>query len=475
MQFDEYRKFDAIGLADLVASKEVTPGELLDVALARTAEVNPAINALIVDLEKSARTAIDQGLPDGPLRGVPFLIKDVTVQMKGVTTSAGSRLLVDTVADFDSAIVTAFRNAGLVTFAKTNAPEFGLMPITEPELYGPCRNPWDLSLTPGGSSGGASAAISAGIVPAAHGSDGGGSIRIPASCCGLVGLKPSHGRVSLAPAGEGWGGLAVQHVLTRSVRDCAILLDIDSKPQPGDPFWLSIPAQPFVETAKRPPGKLKIAYTTSALVYGEIDPVCAAAVKDAAALCESLGHDVVEAAPQSDYIDMAIASNTLVAAAVTALVEAEAERRGTPIREGDVEHLTWKIYQDGLTRQAHEVVAAHQSLNNHRRRMAKFFEEYDVLLLSTLGSPPVPIGHFTADIMDEDPLLYAMSVTHFMPNTSPFNNAGNPAISLPLYWNEDGIPIGVQFAAKAAEEALLLQLATQLEEARPWFDRVPGL
>ncbi len=269
---------------------EVKPDELLDAALARAAAINPALNAVVRPLEDEARRTLKANSPSGPLAGVPFLLKDITAQMKGQPTSAGSRLFVDQPATDDSAIVTAYRGAGLVIFGKSNTPEFGLAATTEPVLFGPTHNPWNLARTPGGSSGGSAAAVAAGIVPAAHANDGGGSIRIPASCCGLFGLKPSRGQVSMAPGGEGWGGLSVQHALTRSVRDSAVLLDIACQPQLGDPYFLAPPARSFAEEAGLPPPRLRIGVSSQALIWGKLDPQCLRAVEQATALCESLGH-----------------------------------------------------------------------------------------------------------------------------------------------------------------------------------------
>jgi amidase len=472
MNFDDYRRHDAVGLADLVARREVSPDELLDTALARAANVNPRLNALIRIVEDEARAAIKAGLPDGPLKGVPYPIKDISVHMKGLPTGAGSRIFKDAVAPADSAIVTAYRQAGLVLFAKTNTPEFGIATVTEPVANGPTLNPWNEGVTPGGSSGGAAAAVASGIVPAAHGSDGGGSIRTPASCCGLVGMKPSRGRVSLSPTGEGWGGLSVQHALTRSVRDSALLLDIASRPQTGDPYFLPPPAVPFVEEVRRDPGRLRIGYTTSALIWGELMPQNVKAVEDAAKLCEALGHHVEEARPDVDFQQIAVHANTVVQAGTSSNLENEAARRGSPIREDEVETLTWLIYQAGKAATGIEVTQAIGQLHALTRKMAAFFERYDVFLLATNGKPPVPKGSIdmnAADLSD-----YAERLYTFIPNTQPFNVAGMPAVSLPLAWTDDGLPIGVQFAARMGDEATLYRLAGQLERAQPWFHRVPA-
>lgn len=472
MKFEEYRTYDSIGLAQLVRRGEVSPDDLLDTALERAAAVNPTLNAIITDLEGQARKAIADGLPAGPLRGVPYPIKDISVHMKGVATGAGSRLFANAIAESDSALIASYRQAGLVLFAKTNTPEFGLAAVTEPVAKGPTLNPWDVGRTPGGSSGGAAAAVAAGIAPAAHGSDGGGSIRIPASCCGLFGMKPSRGRVSLAPAGEGWGGLSVHHALTRSVRDSALLLDIACQPQPGDPYWLEPPSTPFLDEVGRDPTKLRIGFTTDALSFGVIDPICAQAVREAAKLCADLGHHVEEARPDADCAAMSAAADILITSSVAATLHREALRRGAAIRKDEVETLTWLIAEAGRKITAAEAAIALQDLHALSRKQAGFFERYDVLLLATMGKPPVRIGELNTNA--EDLSDYGKRLRSFIPNTLPFNVGGQPAMSVPLSWSDDGLPIGVQFVARGGNEATLFRLAAQLETAKPWAHRHPA-
>ncbi len=470
---DEYKSHDAVALADLVRKGEVKPDELLDAALARAAAINPALNAVVRPLEDEARRTLKANSPSGPLAGVPFLLKDITAQMKGQPTSAGSRLFVDQPAADDSAIVTAYRGAGLVIFGKSNTPEFGLAATTEPVLFGPTRNPWNLARTPGGSSGGSAAAVAAGILPAAHASDGGGSIRIPASCCGLFGLKPSRGRVSMAPGGEGWGGLSVQHALTRSVRDSAVLLDIACQPQLGDPYFLAPPARSFAEEAGLPPPRLRIGVSSQALIWGKLDPQCLRAVEQATALCESLGHQVEEVVLPGDFQVMAAAVNVVVGASVNAMLDREAARRGAPIRQEEVEALSWNVAQEGGKTTAAQYAAAMQAIHAVGRTLSGVFARHDVVMLSTLGKPPLPLG--VMDTNAADLSGYGEELYSFMPNTQPFNVAGAPAMSVPLSWSDDGLPIGVQFAARLGEEATLLRLAAQLEAAQPWADRWPDL
>lgn len=467
MDFEDYRRHDAVGLADLVARREVSAGELLDAAAARMAEVNPVINAVTLDLTQRAR---GEAPVDGPFSGVPFLLKDLGAALGGVPTSSGSRLLANIVAPADSALTTAYRNAGLSIFGKTNTPEFGLWPVTESELLGPCRNPWDTGRTPGGSSGGAAAAVAAGIVPAAHASDGGGSIRTPASCCGLFGMKPSRGRVSFAPAGEGWAGASIQHAVTRSVRDSAALLDVACQPQVGDPYFLSPPERPFLEAVTRDPGRLKIAFMAGAMQAPALDPECEAAVRATASLLESMGHDVSEVVIPGDVAAMAAGAGAAIGASIAAGLDAEAARRGRPIEDAEIEALTMLMYRRGQAVSAPDYVRGIQAIHAYTRVEATLFEAYDVLLLSTLGSPAIPIGWIT-----EQPKLINERLFAFMPNTQAFNNTGQPAMTVPLAWSLAGLPIGMQFVAKMGAETLLFSLAGQLEQTRPWFSKIAPL
>ncbi|WP_394761961.1 amidase [Phenylobacterium sp.] len=467
MNFEDYRRHDAVGLAELVARREVSASELLDAAAGRMAEVNPRINAVTLDLTERAR---GEPAAPGAFSGVPFLLKDLGATLEGTVTSMGSRLFADNVAAADSALTVAYKGAGLSIFGKTNTPEFGLWPFTESEFLGVCRNPWDLSRTPGGSSGGAAAAVAAGIVPAAHASDGGGSIRTPAACCGLFGMKPSRGRVSFAPVGEGWGGASVQHAVTRSVRDSAALLDVACRPQPGDPYFLSPPERPFLEEASRAPGRLRIGFTTAAMQAHALDPECEAAVRDTARLCEQLGHHVEEVAIPGDVAAMQMAAGAVISASIAASLDAEADRRGRAIEPGEIEGLTMATYRRGATVTAAAYVQGLQVLHAYARAEAALFESYDVLLLSTLGSPAIPIGWVL-----EDTSLIGERLFAFMPNTQAFNNTGQPAMTVPLAWSRSGLPIGMQFVARMGAEGVLFRLAGQLEQARPWFDRVAKL
>lgn len=466
MKFEEYRAHDAVALAGLVRKGEVSAGELLHTALARMAQVNPALNAVTLDLADFGRKEA-AGEPTGALAGVPYLLKDLGALLEGTVTSSGSALLKDNVAAADSAVTKAYRDAGLVIFGKTNTPEFGLMPVTESTFLGHCRNPWDVSRTPGGSSGGAASAVAAGIVPAAHASDGGGSIRTPASACGLFGMKPSRGRVSFAPLGEGWGGASVQHAVTRSVRDSAVLLDIACQPQVGDPYYLAAPTTPYADEVARPPGRLRIGFTTASLASDALDPECVDAVLDAARLCAGLGHSVEEVALPGNLAAMQQAAGDVIAASVAATFDAEAERRGRPVTDADVEMLTWAMAQRGANVSGASYVRGLAAIHAYGRAVAALFETYDVLLLSTLGSPAIPVGHLYEDLRRFSERLFA-----FMPNTQAFNNTGQPAMTVPLAWSKGNLPIGLQFVGRMGDEATLFRLAGQLETAKPWFDRV---
>ena len=470
MNQSDYDQQDAVGLANLIRRGEISAAEALEAALSRAEAINGDINAITFSMATEARSLVQGGGPAGGLGGVPFLLKDLSAQAAGTPTSAGSRLFANLNYPADNAIVEAYRRAGLVIFGKTNTPEFGLEPVTEPERLGPSRNPWNLDRTPGGSSGGAAAAVAAGIVPAAHSSDGGGSIRIPASCCGLFGMKPSRGRVSLAPADEGWGGFSIQHAVTRSVRDSAVLLDVISTPQPGDPYWAPPPARPFAEEVTRDPGKLKIAVSLESIAGPGLDPQCAEAVRDAARLCESLGHIVEDVTLGWDYGPVQEAGGLIIAANIATLLDTEALRRGRAIAEDEVEALTLGIYERGRQITAPQYIKALQIAHAFGRRAAQAFRHFDVLLTSTLGSPPVPVGWLRGGPPDR----YMERLLTFMPNTQPFNVSGQPAMTVPLAWSVEGLPIGIQFVGQGADEAMLFRLAGQLEKAAPWAHRRPG-
>lgn len=473
---DGLTPFDAIALASLVRTGEVTPLELVDAAIERIEKVNGTLNAVVTPMFELARETAKSPLPDGPFKGVPFLLKDLQAAFNGVRMTCASRYLQDFVPNHDSELVARYKRAGLITVGKTNTPEFGILPTTEPQLFGATRNPWDVSRTPGGSSGGSAAAVASGMVPAAHANDGGGSIRIPASCCGIFGLKPTRGRNPLGPDfGDVFGGLVAEHAVTRSVRDSAALLDATSGMQAGDPYYAPPPARPFLEEVGAPPGKLRIALFTSPPSGAPVDPDCIEAVEDAARLCADLGHEV-EQVPT--FREMSINPDMLVDAFMTHwaagnawLIDSLSYAVGRKPVEGELEPLTQALVAMGERRTAPQYLLAVQILQVYARRMASIFEKYDVMLTPTLAEPPPPLGSF--DAPPDDPTFPLRRSGLFCPFTPLFNGTGQPAMSVPLFWNAAGLPIGAQFAARFGDEATLFRLAAQLEAARPWNERRP--
>jgi len=472
--FNEYETYDAVGLAELVRRGDVTPMELLDAAIERVETRNPSLNAVVMPMYEEARRLIREGLPQGPLRGVPFLLKDLGMFYKGFPTTFGSRLYRDFVPDHHSTLVTRYLQAGLTIFGKTNTPEFGITVTTEPELYGPCRNPWNRERTSGGSSGGAAAAVAAGMLPAAHASDGGGSIRIPASCCGLFGLKPTRGRIPIGPdKGEVWAGMSSGHVITRSVRDSAAFLDVAAGPSPGDPYWAPPAAGPFLEEVGRPPGVLRIAFTSRAPGGMSVDSECIAAVENAVQLCSELGHQLSEAYPAYDVDAFQRAASIIIDADTNLMLADRAESLGREVQPEEVEYVSWRSAQSGGRCTAADYLQATRTIHSVGRQSACFFENYDILLSPVLLQPPVPLGYL--DTRSKEVRTYVKNLFSFFGFTSLFNASGQPSMSVPLYWTRDNLPVGLLFSARFGEDALLLRLAAQLEAARPWRDRRPVL
>ncbi len=472
LSFDDYRRHDAHGLADLVRRGETSADELLETAIARLESVDPWFHAVTQRHDELARRTIRAGLPAGPLRGVPFLLKDVSVALAGTRTSNGSRLFADAIAGADSTLVERYKHAGLVIFGKTNTPEMGLAASTETALHGTTPNPWDLGRTAGGSSGGAAAAVASGIVPAAQGSDGGGSIRIPASCCGIFGLKPTRARTPLGPAvGESWGSMGVVHALTRSVRDSAALLDASHGAAPGDPYAAPAVARPYLDEVARPPGRLRIALQVAPLSGSPVDSECIDAVGDAAALLADLGHHVEEAALPGSAEALGVASWALVATGVCATLRRRAAVLGRPLREDDVEPVTWRAVRHGESLSAVQHADALLEIHRQGRLMAAFHERYDLVLSPTLGQAPVALG--PQRMANPDGAEYGAALRRFTPFCSVFNMTGEPSMSVPLYWSDGRLPIGVMLSAAFGREDVLFRLAGQLEQARPWFDRLP--
>jgi amidase len=491
---DEYLARDATGLAELVRGGDVTPAELLDLALARIAALDPAVNAVVRLMEEDARRDAERA-PAGPFAGVPFLAKDLISTYAGHPTSAGSRLLASHVWTHDSELVRRVRATGVTVVGKTNLPEWGLLPFTESELWGPCRNPWALDRTPGGSSGGSAAAVAAGMVPFAGGGDGGGSIRIPASCCGLFGLKPTRARTPTGPdLGLLWRGAVVEHVLTRSVRDSAAMLDATHGPDAGAPLEISGPRRPFLAEVGEDPEILRIAWTTEPLLGSAVHADNVAAVHDAVGLLGDLGHDLVEAGPRIDGRDFARSFVLMVAAELAADLADAADALGRRPRRGELEAPTRALALLGGSISAAEYARALRRMELTGRSVGAFFAAFDLLLTPTLAAPPPRIGELaptplerallgalgalgSGRLIEAAGLLERMAEEAFAwtPWTPVFNATGQPAMSVPLHWNAAGLPIGVHFVARFGDETTLLRLASQLERARPWFGRLPDL
>lgn len=490
MQIPEYDSMDAIEMASRVQKGEITPTELRNAAIERIQMRDPKFNSVVFKMYDRAK-AKEESLPKGPLYGVPFLIKDLKLQIEGTPTSNGNKLTKNKIATEHSVLAQRYEAAGLQIIGKTNTPEFGLMGITESELRGPCRNPWNVDHTPGGSSGGASAAVSARIVPIAHGGDGGGSIRIPASACGLFGLKPTRGRVTMAPfLGEAWNGFVQEHVLSRSVRDSALCLDIEAQPTLGEPYAAPHQALPYIEEIKKSPPKLKIAFTTQTLLIGDSHSDCVAAVNDAATLLEELGHDVIEAVPTLPKEQLIHDYFLIVATGIARFVEDSASYAKKKPSAKDFEPSTWLMAQIGWSHNASEYLAAQQRIQRASRDIALFFDDYDMLLTSTLAQPPAKIGELLPtpkelrllSVLRALPMKKLIGIAlekmangklAYTPNTQIFNQTGQPAMNVPLFWNDQNLPIGVQLAGGLGREDLLLRLAAQLEEARPWANKIP--
>lgn len=472
MAFTDYGSYDGIGLAELVRKRQVSATELLDEAIARTGRVDPEINAVVVKHYDYAHRQVAAGLPDGPFAGVPFLIKDLEL-LEGTVTTFGANLYRDSIADHSSTLAQRFLKAGVSIFGKTASPEFGLMPTTESRLFGPTRNPWNLAHSAGGSSGGAAAAVAARIVPLAHASDGGGSIRIPASACGVFGLKPTRARNPLGPdRGEGWGGFSCGHVLSISVRDSAAMLDAIHGPEPSSPYVAPPPLGPFLAEVGRDPGRLRIAFT-DASPYGEaIDPEIAAAVRDIAKLLAGLGHEVEARCPTLPA-DPAAVMATIVGANTALNVRLAEQRFGRKMTASDFEPLTLAFTANAEKATAIDYVAAQLDAFKISRALASFFESCDILLCPTLCLPPLRLGELNSMAQDLSPI--GPLLRRYMPATAMFNMSGQPAMSVPLSWNAAGLPIGMMFAGRFGDEATLFRLAAQLEQVRPWNTKRPPL
>lgn len=495
ISFDDYAAHDGLGLAALVRTGQVSAAELLEAAVARIGAVNPALNAVVRTRFDAARLEANRADPAAPFCGVPFLVKDLISTLAGEPTGQGTRSLASLPMPHDSDLVQRWRAAGLLILGRTNTPEFGLTPYTEPVANGPTRNPWAPGHTPGGSSGGSAAAVAARMVPLASGGDGGGSIRIPASCCGLFGLKPSRGSTPTGPDhGLLWQGLAIEHVLSRSVRDSAAVLDATGQPDIAAPHAGWVRQRPLLDEVRADPGRLRIAFSHQPLLGHTVHPDCVAATLDAAALLQSLGHQVEEAAPPVDRSAIERAFVTVIAAETAADLAELQQLLGRRLRAADVEPATAALGLLGRRFSAADNAAAGRTLQLAARAMAPFFARYDLLMTPTLGAPPALIGAQQPSAAEQRlmrivnalgagwllqlaPVLQPLLDKTFdtIPFTALFNITGQPAMSVPLCWNAAGLPVGIQFAGRLGDDATLIRLAGQLEQARPWFHRVPAI
>ncbi|MFZ2631553.1 MAG: amidase [Desulfosalsimonadaceae bacterium] len=491
--FPDYEKFDATGLADLVQKGDVTPVELCEAAIERIEKRNPGLNAIVTPMLDIGRKTAQGPIPDGPFFGVPFLIKDLLAHYAGVPTSGGCRALKNFTPDHDSEMVSRLKNAGLVILGKTSTPEFGLKGVTEPELFGPCRNPWNPDCTPGGSSGGSAAAVAAGIVPMASAGDGGGSIRIPAAYCGLFGLKPTRGRNPSGPdGGRTWQDAVQEHVVARSVRDSAAMLDATHGPDTGAPYVIKPPAMPYRDEMKKDPGKLRVAFCTRSPIGTKVHPECITGIQKTARLLEDLGHHVEEAEPEIDGRRLAESYLIMYFGEVAADIHNLSNLIGRKARIGDVEDLTWTLGLLGNSFSAGEFVEAIRVWDTAARQMGKFFSKYDIYLTPVTAVPPLKISELDpkpaemalmkvinklglGKMLKASGIVAPLAEKSFekMPFTQLANLTGLPAMSVPLHWTPDNLPVGSHFIAPSGDEATLFRLAAQLEKARPWFDRRP--
>lgn len=474
LRASELDEYDASGLAALVRRRRVSAAELLEHTLARIAAINPQINAIPLLHEAEARQQVAAGIDrDAPFAGVPFLLKDLSVALAGTVTTNGSRFFADMRYSDDSEIVRRFKRAGLVIVGKTATPELGLSPTTESALHGATRNPWNLQRIAGGSSGGAAAAVAARIVPMAHATDGGGSIRTPASCCALFGLKPTRARVPLAPGRyEGWSGLSAAHAVTISVRDSAALLDAIAGAELGAPYVAPAHGS-FLAAVRSRPQRLRVALMRKPLSGSEVDAECLIAVDRAARLCEELGHDVVEQSPAIDTAAMGAAFGTAVAVGIGQSLSDRGRMLGRTAGPQDVEPVTWMIAQSAQAIDGITLARARETLASVGRSMAEFLQTFDVILSPTQAQPPVELGQLGLSPQNFE--TFARDVGRFSPFTSLANVTGQPAMSVPLHWTPDGLPVGVMFAGRFGEEELLFRLAAQIEEAAPWSHRRPPI
>ena len=472
--FSEFDQYDALGLAELVRGKDVTPEELLDESIDRVERLNPELNAVTLKHYDEARKQIADGLPDGPFRGVPYLLKDLHLLLEGTRTTSSCKPFADDIADHSSTLVERYKAAGLVLYGKTNTPEFGLTTTTEPAMHGPCRNPWNTDHSTGGSSGGAGAVVAARINPMANASDGGGSIRIPASACGVFGMKPTRARTPFGPdRGEGWNGCSISHAVSLTVRDNAALLDATEGAARGDIYAAPHKARPFLDEVSTQPGRLRIGYSTRTPAGTPLDPDCVRAVEKTAKLLDDLGHDVEEAWPDYDPAALGQAQLTFVAAHITASLQLKGEALGRELTQDDVEAQTWAMTEISKLVGSTDYARAQIIQQQISRQIGTFFDTCDAFIQPVLGLPPVPLGWL--DMNAEDLSDYPARFGQYSPFASLYNITGNPSMSVPLHWTDDGLPVGTMISAGFGDEAGLFRLAGQLEKAEPWINKRPPL
>jgi len=491
--FEEYHQYDGLGLAELIRKNEVSAQEVCKEAIRRIDDVNPAINAVITPMYDIARQFSQESIPEGPFAGVPFLLKDLMAAYAGVPLTNGCRGLRNYVPDYDSELVKRYKKTGVNILGKTNTPEFGLVAYTEPELHGPTRNPWNTDHTPGGSSGGSAAAVASGMVPLASGGDGGGSIRIPSSCCGLFGLKPSRGRTPTGPVhGELWQGAAIEHVISRSVRDSAAMLDATCGADNGAPFRVEMPERPYMQEIEREPGRLKVAFNTRSPMETPVHPEYVKATVETALLLQKMGHAVEETEPPIDGKALGMSYMSMYFGEVAADINELKLLLGRDATRDDVETLTWTLGLLGRATSAFSFVNAIRKWGEASRIMGKFHETYDVYLTPTIAQPPIRVGALKPKSFEKAALnmvnslglgktlkrsgiIEKLAVENLSktPFTQLANFTGQPAMSVPLHWSPDGLPCGMQFMARIGDEATLFRLAKQLEEEKPWFDKNP--
>jgi len=473
MNLTEYTRYDGLGLAELIRNKEVTAREVVESALAGVENINPKINAIIEVYYDRAEKAEQLLIPGNTFSGVPFLLKDLGATEAGKRQEKGSRLAKGFIAAADSYLTSRFKQAGAILLGRTTTPELGFAATTESILTGATRNPWDLNLIAGGSSGGSAVAVAAGILPAAHASDGGGSIRIPAACCGVVGLKPSRGRVSCGPdADEPLFGLTQEFVVSRTVRDTAAMLDAVSQPAPGDPYVIMRPRRPYLNEVGAPAGKLRIAFTAESWLGVDVNAEIADNTKKIARMCEAMGHYVEEAKPQFDLDPYFSALGVFWNSSLGYTCDLLARQMGRSVDANFLEPITLEVYKNSRNISAADVISARVALNTTRRKVGEFFEKYDLLLTPTTAQLPVPIGTIHQNLAIPLEQWY-LGTSQFNAFTNLFNATGLPAISLPLCQSAAGLPLGIQFAARFGAEDMLIRVAGAFEDALPWADRKP--